>query len=97
MVSAVSGASSFVATSSNAASPTAAADKTLNLLLQSPDVQQFLVSRSSIYLPLSSNLVLSILWAGINVNSNHTINESDLYKFVVSAGGKSSDAHALWL
>jgi hypothetical protein len=97
VVSAVSGTSAVVPTSSNTASPTAAADKALNLLLQSSDVQQFLASHSSTYLPLNTGLVQSILWAGINVNSSRTINESDLYNFVVSVGGRSSDAHALWV
>ena len=97
MVSAVSSSSAFVSASSNSASPTAAADRTINMLLQNSDLQQYLSERTSTYLPVTTGLVLSTLWAGINVNGNTTINESDLYKAVVSEGGKSSDAHALWL
>ena len=97
MVSAVSSNLAFVPTSSNPASPTAAADKILNSILQSSDVMQSFAAHSSTYLPLSTKLVLSILWGGFNVNRSRAINETDVYKFVVAAGGNSSDAHALWL
>jgi hypothetical protein len=97
MVSSVSSTSAAVPTSSTTASPTAAADKTLNMLLQSSDVLQALASHSQAYLPPTVNLVLSTLWGGINVNRSRTIGENDLQNFIVSEGGKASDAHALWL
>jgi hypothetical protein len=97
MVSAVSGASAVIPASSPTPSPTAAADKVLDLLLQSSDVLQSLASRSSFYLPPSIAQVLSTLWGGINLNNTRTIKESDLEKFVVAEGGKTSDAHALWI
>lgn len=96
MVSAVSGSSALVPTSS-AANPTAAADKILISLLQSSEMLQALASRTSSYLPPGPKLILSLLWGGINVNRSRTISESDVYKFVVSEGGKFSDAHALWV
>jgi hypothetical protein len=97
MVSAVSGTSASVPTSSTTSSPTAAADKTLKMLLQSSDLLQAIAAHSQTYLPPTVNLVLSTLWGGINVNSSRTISEKDLQNFVVSEGGKASDTHALWL
>jgi hypothetical protein len=97
VVSAVSGSSAVVPASSAAASPTAAADKVLNMLLQTTDMQQSLASHSQRYLPVTTNLVLSTLWGGINVSSSRTISEKDLQNIVVAEGGKASDVHALWL
>jgi hypothetical protein len=102
MVSAVSGASTLIPTSSAGSSPTAnasptpVADKDVNLLLQSNDVLQSLASRSSSYLPPTSAQVLSTLWALLNPNSSTSITESDVEKAIVSEGGKTSEADALW-
>lgn len=101
MVSAISGSSPLFpassSSSSNTVSPTAAADKDVNLLLQSSDVQQALASQTSSYLPAKVSQVLSTLWALFNTSGASAISEKDVEKALVSEGGKTSDAHALWV
>jgi hypothetical protein len=96
VVSAISGSSPLIPASSVDTSPTAAADKVVNLLLHSEAVLQSLASQSSFYLPPQLSQVLSTLWALFNTRSSLTISESDIQKAIVAEGGKASEAVALW-
>lgn len=79
-----------------AATPEAAAAKTMSSLLLSSSVIEALAAQSSAYVPPSDTQVISTLWSLFNTNGNSTIDKSELERALTGQGGKASDADALW-
>lgn len=82
--------------SSATASPTASADKTLDSIIKSPDILEFLVSHSFKALPPSKGMIMSALWATLNTSGSRELMQSDVEKAVREAGGNATASTAFW-